>query len=357
MDTLISNFNEGISGINKNDIKDLIMMSLLESYCSKNFIDCDKVMNHFYKVNLISINKNNYTSYIKNRVLSVIDSLGHIETDSEEMPIVQLTTDYTDVEYLGEGAMGTVFSGHNVIDNNKYAIKKIEIMSPKDIKEVQYMSKLYHPNIVRYHTTWIHKSDLFIQMELCDFTLKEYMSKIRTKKHRAEIMYDICKGLEYIHSKGIIHRDIKPTNILIKNNTAKIADFSLSTLVDNTPNVKLLCYDDFDDNSDIMTLNIGTELYSSPEQLNGINYSFPTDIYSLGIIYFEMTIGENNRMKRIDAIMDLRNNKFDWSRYNILKEDIKIIKRLTNVDPLKRPTIKELIAYLYTRYKHIKCQP
>lgn len=354
MDTLISNFNEG--NINKNDIKDLILMSLLESYCTNNNIDKDKVMNHFYKVNFLSVNRTIYTTYLKSRILSVIDSLGQIE-DSEQLPLVQLTTDYTDVEYLGEGAIGTVFSGYNIIDNNKYAVKKIEIIDSKDIREVQYLSKLYHPNIVRYHTTWMDKSNLYIQMELCDTTLKDYMASIKTKKRRIEIVYDICKGLEYIHSKGIIHRDIKPTNILMKNNVAKISDFGLSTHV-NEQGVKLLCYDgDFSDLDKVITMNIGTELYSSPEQLDGSNYSFPTDVYSLGIVYFEMAIGEHDRMKRINAIMDLRNGKFNWDSHNILKEDIKLIKRLTSKDPLKRPSIKELINYLYTRYKHIKRHP
>lgn len=254
--------------------------------------------------------------------------------------------DYT---LIGSGAFGKVYRSFNQIDNNVYAIKKTPVTKDSvkyALQEIRILSQLYHPNIVRYFNSWAERGTieddndinstaiiknnhgngyyLHLQMEYCKIDLKQLleMRKELNLQQSKNIFNQILCGIEYIHEKGIIHRDLKPANILItENNIVKISDFGLGkVLSNNTINTECTTY-------------TGTELYASPEQFNGESYSYSTDIYSLGIILFELVNLFTTTMERIIEIKNLKDGK---------QMTVPIILSMVNKEPELRPTAKIL---------------
>ena len=235
-------------------------------------------------------------------------------------------------ENIGSGSFGNVFKTFHKLDKNEYAIKIVPVYDDmnesKYIREVETISQLNNPYIVRYFNSWtddilpidsklltledegspgssleliesvnINKF-LFIQMELCRNNLNNYLlerDKIDYSKSLG-IFKNICLGLNYIHNKKIIHRDIKPSNIMFdKNGIAKIGDFGMSLKLDKDI--------DFVKTEN----NYGTYNYLAPEVLLKKEYSIYSDVYSLGIILYEiLSIFDTfmERQKKIDFIKD-----------------------------------------------------
>uniref|UniRef100_A0A8C4T3M8 Protein kinase domain-containing protein n=1 Tax=Erpetoichthys calabaricus TaxID=27687 RepID=A0A8C4T3M8_ERPCA len=165
-------------------------------------------------------------------------------------------------------------------------------------REVAALAKLDHKNIVQYVTYWEPGSKhislffsssnpstrqryLFIQMKLYEKgTLETWMKDNKRSKIEAICMFaQIVDGVDEIHSNNLIHRDLKPNNIFIGDDgTAKIGDFGLACMTSSD-----------DDNLLIeRTKNAGTNSYMSPEQNNLRNYGNEVDIFSLGLIFFEL---------------------------------------------------------------------
>ena len=200
---------------------------------------------------------------------------------------------------------------------------------------------------------------IFIQMELCDnktlrHTIDENQFKNDDDKWR--LISQILEGIEYIHSNNYIHRDLKPGNIFLdKENNVKIGDFGLAKNDDkknkesnSNLNFFLTNFNDFqylDAGGEIMTVGVGTQYYCSPEQKQSNKYDSKTDIYSLGIIIFEMFYKFNSLMERD---MTLRKINTEQKYPNDMEEKCgrnvtQLVKKCTNYDPKKRPTIEELL--------------
>lgn len=151
-------------------------------------------------------------------------------------------------------------------------------------QEASAAASLLHSNIVRTRDVGCDGHIHYIVMDLIEgVTLKEYIDQNKPLKPQeaAKIALDIAKGLQHAHSNGIIHRDIKPHNIIIdKSNTVKIADFGIARIVSDATRTTQY-------GKDIM----GTVYYTSPEQIRGNNIDERTDIYSLGVVLYEMVTG------------------------------------------------------------------
>ena len=173
---------------------------------------------------------------------------------------------------------------------------------------------------------------VYIQMEFCTNTLKQCIEEnlYTEKRDVRRIVREMLSGLNYIHGQGIIHRDLKPENIFITNEgTIKIGDFGLST---RRP--------DHDDESRKLTGDIGSDLYMAPEVKNGGKYDQKCDLYSLGMIYFELIHPPfKTQSERIAVLNNLRKEEIlfppDWEVPD-WETELKHIRRLLNHSPEKR---------------------
>ena len=204
-------------------------------------------------------------------------------------------------------------------------------------------------------------STLFIQMEYCENrTLYDLIHNEGLNKERDEywrLFRQILEALSYIHSQGIIHRDLKPMNIFIdESRNVKIGDFGLAKNVHKSLDALKLDSQMSTGSVDDLTSAIGTALYVATEVLTGKgNYNEKIDMYSLGIIFFEMIYPFSTGMERVNILKDLRSsnvkfpNDFDNNR---MKTEKKIITLLVDHDPQKRPGAKTLLNSGWLPAKH-----
>jgi serine/threonine-protein kinase len=197
---------------------------------------------------------------------------------------------YEIIEKIGEGGMAKVYKAKCNLLNRFVAVKilKNEYVNNKEFtvkfnSESQSAAKLSHPNIVNIYDIGIEGDINYIIMEYIDgSTLKESILKNAPFDNAEiiEISSQIAEALAHAHKNKIIHRDIKPQNILItKDNRIKVADFGIARAVSDATVVNT---------SNLM----GTVHYASPEQLKGSLVDERTDIYSLGVIMYEMATGQ-----------------------------------------------------------------
>lgn len=310
--------------------KDLLLCFLLENYCKNNNYDFETLFNKLKDENLINIAYNNleFNQHIDKLIMS---SQNSINVQKEQSRI----NNYNIIENIGNGSFGSVFKCINNIDSGIYALKIVKLDAnkfDKTLREVRLMASFEHENIIKYYCSWIdynnidlvENSDteystnesssklllpfnyldnyyLFIQMELCKYSLSHYLDiNPYNYNERLIVFHQIVKGLNYLHLKDVIHRDLKPSNILFDTcGNIKISDFGMS--------IKQSFYDNsnsYAKGSDLF----GTYLYSSPETLEKNEYSKFSDIYSLGIILYELLNNFSTAMEKNIEINDLRNN-------------------------------------------------
>lgn len=197
---------------------------------------------------------------------------------------------YELLEKIGEGGMGVVYKAKCHLLNRFVAVKilKAELNNDEEFvarfkREGISVAKLSHPNIVNVHDVGMENNINFIVMEyIKGKTLKQVIKEdIRLSADRTlEITLQIAKALECAHKNNIIHRDIKSDNILItEDNVVKVMDFGIAKVLDSQTVT----------NSNKV---IGTAHYFSPEQAKGNFVDGRTDIYSLGIVMYEMVTGK-----------------------------------------------------------------
>lgn len=191
---------------------------------------------------------------------------------------------------IGIGGMAVVFKAVDMLMRRNVAVKILKDDIAKDeqsvkrfINESKAVSMLSHPNIVNIYDVSMKNAEKYIVMEYIEgITLKNYMTKKGVLSLREIIGYteQVLRALEHAHAKGIVHRDIKPQNImLLKNGIVKVTDFGIAKL----PNAETVTMTD---------KAIGTVYYISPEQASGDNIDARSDIYSLGVMMYEMATGK-----------------------------------------------------------------
>ena len=190
---------------------------------------------------------------------------------------------------IGLGGMAVVFEAEDLLMHRTVAVKMLKEGVGDDatsvkrfINESKAVSMLSHPNIVSIYDVSVREDLKYIVMEhIHGITLKNYMSRKGKLPVREAVSFteQILRALDHAHSKGIIHRDIKPQNImLLKNGMIKVADFGIAKL----PSAETVTVTD---------KAIGTVYYISPEQASGKPIDPRSDLYSVGVMLYEMVTG------------------------------------------------------------------
>ena len=221
------------------------------------------------------------------------------------------------------------------IDKSKLSQKKLETM----LREIETLSLVDHPNIVKFYETYNDTNNFHIIMELCtggDLFTHVANCDYFTEKDACHLIYKITSAIVHCHSLGIVHRDLKPENILFENkrkfSEIKLIDFGLSRKCLNDDDLKSI---------------VGTPYYVAPEVLEGI-YNEKCDVWSIGIIAYSLLNGSPpfvaKDKKRIFEKIKKDSIIFPLEKFSFISERAKkfILRALTK-NPKKRPTSIELL--------------
>ncbi|XP_060646711.1 eukaryotic translation initiation factor 2-alpha kinase isoform X1 [Drosophila nasuta] len=198
-----------------------------------------------------------------------------------------------------------------------------------------------------------NKVYLYIQMQLCrKESLRDWLRDNRTDaraSHIAHIFHQIVDAVDYVHLKGLIHRDLKPSNIFFsQDGQIKIGDFGLVTDTVDIPNTPGESGDHPGLPSSVRhTQQVGTHLYMSPEQLRGQHYDYKVDIYSLGLIFFELHVYFCTEMERIKTLRALRDGQYPADFGTQYPEQYELLQRMLSPQPSQRPQTKQLKQQLH----------
>jgi len=193
------------------------------------------------------------------------------------------------LECLGRGSMGVVYKARQKSLNRLVALKLLApervgdaLFAKRFAKEAQALAALNHPNIVTIHDFGQAGGYCYLLMEFVDgASLRQAMRSAKfTPGQALAIVPQICDALQYAHEHGVVHRDIKPENLLLdKEGRVKIADFGIAKMLTA-------------ETGTTETLTGGTPRYMAPEQWGGGGTDHRADIYSLGVVFYELLTGE-----------------------------------------------------------------
>ncbi|TXT31176.1 MAG: cyclic nucleotide-binding:protein kinase [Rhodocyclaceae bacterium] len=254
---------------------------------------------------------------------------------------------YRVIKELGKGATATVYLCDDPDANRRVAVKVIQFgkdssaMSRRMRKlfqnEGMVSKRLNHPNIVQVYEAVVEPDFAYLAMEYVEgFTLEDNcrIDKLLPMHRAISIIFKCCMALDAAYRQGIIHRDIKPANIMIAaNDEPKIADFGLALNMNK----------DMDRDSTFI-MGVGSPAYMSPEQIKGYPLNQKTDLYSLGVLMFQLLTGR----------LPFRANNQATLVYRIINTDAPAVTALNPNLPegLNAIMRRALEKDLYSRYRN-----
>jgi serine/threonine protein kinase len=254
---------------------------------------------------------------------------------------------------IGKGSFSRVYQGYHVTTKQSVAIKKISKDSLKKIstmrlnKEIELIKKLDHPNIVKFFDVLHYNNDIYIISEYCDGgDFSNLLTKPLDEKTTKFYFKQLVQGLQYLQFNSIVHRDLKPKNILLKivddGHLLKIADFGFACEFEKSEMLETLC---------------GTPLYMAPEIVKRNKYTPQTDLWSLGVILFEMLFHAHPYGKPynlLDLIKKVEKNQMIIPDIKITDECQSLLMGLLQVDPIKRLSWEDLFKHIWLGLDEMK---
>ncbi|KAK4876827.1 hypothetical protein RN001_009333 [Aquatica leii] len=284
--------------------------------------------------------------------------------------------DFCKMEKIGEGTYGVVYKGRNKKTGMVVAMKKIRLENEDEgvpstaIREISLLKELRHKNIVMLQDVIMEEARLYLIFEFLSMDLKKYLNKIKSGQLMdpelvKSYIYQINKAILFCHQRRVLHRDLKPQNLLInKEGLIKVADFGLGRAF----GVPVRAF----------THEVVTLWYRAPEILLGSSrYSCPIDIWSLACIFSEMATkrplfqgdSEIDQLFRIfrvlrtptediwpgvTALPDYKSTFPNWTTYNLEGQisnlsdsGYDLLQQMLVYDPTKRISAKKIVSHPY----------
>ncbi|CAK66865.1 unnamed protein product (macronuclear) [Paramecium tetraurelia] len=242
-------------------------------------------------------------------------------------------------DIIGRGFSSIVYKGINTITKENVAIKVIKRQFSDQLpliqNEIQILSKLQGRNILKLYEHFTTQNNIYIITEYCrqgDLGQKLKQFGYLRQEYAVAIIRQIIDGIYVMAQQNIIHRDLKPQNILINEDGIKIADFGFAKPLNQLQN----------------EMNVGTPLYMSPETIIKSQYNAKSDIWSLGVLFYEVLFGYPpwQAQTEQELIFKILNQRISFPDVPPVSETVKdFIKQCLIVDPYLRLGITELLKH------------
>ncbi len=380
--------NRCISSIGESEIEDLY-----KRFCEKNGTDKDdEFVSELYKSNRINNEEFKSFQFLKKIELTAfgnLTSVSNVESQHAQGEVDNSQDDYTLLESIDEGGMAEILIAKDNELGRTVAFKKIhphvaKVPSYLDrfFMEAQVTAQLQHPNIVPIYEMKVEGSNSGYAMKLIQGkTLKVLITESQKQldekgkldeHHSLPVRLDhflkVCDAMHYAHRKGVVHRDLKPLNIMVgPYHEVYVMDWGIAKIISDDDEV----FDDLtervgssgDDEHDETKVGqlLGTPAYMSPEQANGRNDIIDRrcDLFSLGLILFELVTlrraylaDDHNSVLEKAKLAKLAEPKPYAPHQNIPKQLISIVRKATRLEPDDRYTTVEEFADDIRRYMH-----
>ena len=252
---------------------------------------------------------------------------------------------YTKQACIGGGSFGKVYKGVDKRTGQSVAIKIIDVENADDevddiIQEIAILAGLQSPYVTKYHGSYLKGSDLWIIMEYCSGGSCGDLLKpgLIPEDYICIIVRELLMGLEYLHSDGKLHRDIKAANILLgANGQVKLADFGVSGQLTATMTKK--------------NTFVGTPFWMAPEVIKQSGYDHKADIWSLGITALELALGEPpySDIHPMKVLFLIPKNPAPVLDGNFSKDFKDFVHRCLRKEPKERPSARDLLKHPWVR--------
>src|SRR5213079_704083 len=267
----------------------------------------------------------------------------------EKMRVERTFDHFVLLDTLGLGGMGTVYKARDTLLDRLVALKLLrkDLVGDKDHtsrlrEEARVAASVNHPNVIQVFSSGTDHGQFYVVMELVDYGTLDDLIEKRNRLPEEQVLQSgiqVAKGLRAAYRKGLIHRDVKPANILfVDEHTAKISDFGLAGVATQRLERDSVIW--------------GTPQYVAPERLNNETEDFRSDIYSLGATLFHAVAGKasiEGETNSAAALLELKQRPFDLQALapDVSTATARVLQRMIAAEPARRfSSYDELVAEL-----------